>query len=180
MVAVLVMLEALPLPGTLLGQSEGTTEYQVKAAFMFHFAQFVDWPSNAFKDPAAPLTYCTIGDDPFQGGLEQTLLGKTIGPRQLRVLHLEQAPQAQQCQILFVAVEGKRLRSVLEPLKKSPVLTVGDSENFAHDGGIIGFCLEEKKIRFDINLDAANQAELQISARLLALAKNVIGDPRGR
>ena len=176
----MVMLEALPSPEPLPAQSEGTSEYQVKAAFMFHFAQFVEWPPGVLKEASAPLTYCTLGDDPFQGDLEQSLAGKTIGTRSLRVLHLKLPPQSDECQILFVAVEKKRLPAVLAPLKGAPVLTVGDSENFVQDGGIIGFCLEEKKIRFEINLDVANQAKLKISARLLGLAKNVIGDPRGR
>jgi len=171
----------LCLSGGLLGQAQdkGSSEYQVKAAFLFHFAQFIDWPSEAFKDETSPLTYCTFGEDPFQGALEASLSGKMIAGRPVRVQHLKQAREISECQILFVgAMEKRRLATVLAGIKGTPVLTVGDSAHFVNAGGVIGFCLEEKKIRFEINLDVATQAKLKISAKLLALAKTVIGDPR--
>jgi YfiR/HmsC-like len=155
-------------------------EYQVKAAFMFHFAQFVEWPSGAFKDTNDPLTYCTVGEDPFQGALEQSLNGKLIGTRRARILHLKQARQFQDCQVVFIGTtERKEISTILAALKGAPILTVGDQADFVKDGGMIGFCLEDKKIRFEINLDAASDANLRISARLLALAKAVVGSSRG-
>jgi YfiR/HmsC-like len=154
-------------------------EYQVKAAFLFHFAQFVEWPEAVFKSDTSPLTYCTIGEDPFQGALDASLNGKMIGARSIRVQHLKPAQEISECHILFIgAIEKRHLSTVLAGIKGTPVLTVGDSEHFVTQGGVIGFCLEEKKIRFEINLDAATEARLRISARLLALAKTVIGDPR--
>jgi hypothetical protein len=157
-----------------------SSEYQVKAAFLFHFAQFVDWPAEAFKGADSPLTYCTVGEDPFHGALDASLNGKMIGARALRVQHFKQVQETQECQVLFLGTaEKKTLAAVLGRLKGEPILTVGESENFAQGGGIIGFFLEENKVRFDINLDAAARARLKISARLLALAKTVIGGPKG-
>ena len=161
-------------------QSDGAGEYRVKAAFMFHFAQFVEWPSGAFKDASNPLTYCTVGEDPFQGALEQSLNGKLIGTRRVRILHLKQVRQFQDCQVMFIGtIDKKELSAILAALRGTPILTVGDEAGFVKDGGMIGFCLEDKKIRFEINLDAASDANLHISAKLLALAKVVVGGSRG-
>jgi hypothetical protein len=161
-------------------QSNASSEYQVKAAFLFHFAQFVDWPPEAFKDAATPLTYCTVGEDPFRGALDGSLNGKTIEGRPVRVLHFQKAQEIQGCQILFLGIpEKKFVSTTLATLRASPVLTVGESENFVQQGGMIGFFVEDNKVRFEINLDAAERAKLKISARLLALAKTVIGGPKG-
>jgi YfiR/HmsC-like len=161
-------------------QTNASSEYQVKAAFLFHFAQFVDWPPEAFKDAATPLTYCTVGEDPFHGALDASLNGKAIDGRPARVLHFRQVQEIQGCQILFLGTsERKFISATLANLKASPVLTVGESENFVQQGGMIGFFLEDNKVRFEINLDVADRAKLKISARLLALAKTVIGGPKG-
>jgi hypothetical protein len=156
-------------------------EYEVKAAFLFRFAQFVDWPPDTFKGAGEPFTYCTIGDDPFRGGLERTLTGKTIGERALRVQHLSGAGKIEECQVLFVGGPGdkKHIEETLASAGRLPILTVGEADRFAEDGGTIGFCTEENKIRFEVNLDAAGKAGLKISAKLLALAKTVLGVPKG-
>jgi uncharacterized protein DUF4154 len=161
-------------------QGNTSSEYQVKAAFLFHFAQFVDWPPEAFKGADSPITYCTAGGDPFEGGLDESLKGKTIGGRPVRVLHFKEAGESQGCQILFLGIADKKVVSAtLGKLNGSPVLTVGESEHFAQAGGMIGFFLEDNKVRFEINVEAAEDAKLKISARLLALAKTVIGGPKG-
>ena len=160
-------------------QRTSSGEYEVKAAFLYHFAEFVDWPPDAFKNETSPLTYCTFGEDPFQGGLEASLAGKTIGARPLRVRHVKQLQEIPECQILFIAAsQKKRITAILASVKTAPVLTVADSDHFVNEGGVIGFLAEEKKIRFEINLKAATDARLRISAKLLALAETVIGDPR--
>ena len=161
-------------------QSNISSEYQVKAAFLFHFAQFVDWPPEAFKDAGAPLTYCTVGEDPFHGALDASMSGKTIDGRPVRVLHFKLGQEVQTCQILFLgAPEKKSLAATLVNLGASPVLTVGESQNFIEQGGMIGFLWEDNKGHFEINLEAAERAKLKISARLLTLAKTVIGGPKG-
>jgi hypothetical protein len=177
---ILSALVALVGDRPVLGQSNPSSEYEVKAAFLFHFAQFVEWPPDTFKEAGTPLVYCTIGEDPFHGSLEAALNGKTIGARSLHVRHLKQPSELQGCQVVFLGEKEKRLfPTVLELLKGSPVLIVGESEHFVQDGGTIGFFLEQNKIRFEINLEAAEKAKLKISSRLLALAKTVVGNPRG-
>jgi len=157
-----------------------STEYQVKAAFLFHFVQFVDWPPDAFKDPDSPIVYCIVGEDPFQGALDASLNGKMLGSRPFRVRHLQRAQEANGCHVLFLAADDKKsLLAALASVASSPALTVGDTEHFAADGGMIGFCLEDNKVRFEINVRAAEHARLKISARLLALAKTVIGGQKG-
>jgi hypothetical protein len=151
-----------------------TDEYRVKAAFLFHFAQLVDWPSNALGDGKNPFTVCTVGGDPFHGALDTAVEGKPIGPRTMHVHHLSQIEEVRDCRIVFVGrSESKRIPAVLAELEKTPVMTVGETDARPPGGGIIGFCLEDNKVRFEINLAAAERVKLTISSRLLLLAKSV-------
>jgi hypothetical protein len=162
------------------GQGSASSEHEVKAAFLFHFSQFVDWPEGTFKEANSPIVYCTIGEDPFHGALDASLSGKAVGERALRVQHFKQVEEIRGCQILFIGEsEQKRMASLATKLQGNPVLTVGESEHFIQEGGMIGFLLEENKIRFEINLEAAEHAKLKLSSRLLGLAKRVIGGRRG-
>jgi hypothetical protein len=176
---ILVLFMTLASGHILRADDYGSPEYQVKAAFLFHFSQFVEWPPDTFKDPGTPLTFCTVGEDPFRGALEQSVNGKTMGTRPLSVRHFMRLQEASSCQVLFL---GKRSRLLEEEaiafFSKHPVLIVGESEHFALDGGMIGFCMEENTIRFEINLQAVEKSQLKISARLLTLAKIVIGNSR--
>jgi hypothetical protein len=157
---------------------ETTGEYQVKAAFLFHFAQFVEWPADAFGNATSPLTYCLREEDPFHGALDEALKGKSIGGRELRMRHLKRPEPVEGCHVLFIGnSDPKRLEEDLASTRGRAVLTVGDTESFSKMGGIIGFCLEERKVRFDINLESAGKARLKISAKLLSLAKTVTGTP---
>jgi hypothetical protein len=165
---------------TLLAQTTAK-EYRIKAAFLFNFAHYVEWPPDAFKDANSPLTYCTIGDDPFEGTLDESLNAKSVGTRPLRVQHLRPPENFQGCQIVFIgANEKKRITAILETLKQSPVLVVGESNRFVQQGGTVGFLSEENTIRFEVNLDAAQRAHLNISATLLSVAKTVIEKAGGR
>ena len=156
-------------------------EYELKAAFLFRFPQFVEWPAETFKGAGEPFTYCTIGDDPFRGALERTLKGKTMGERALRIEHLIGVGKIGECQVLFIGGPGekKQIEETLATIGTLPILTVGEADRFAENGGAIGFCTEDNKIRFEVNLDAAGKARLKISAKLLALAKTVLGAPKG-
>ena len=179
-VDVLVLLILLVGGRPILGQGNAASEYEVKAAFLYHFSQFVDWPEGTFKEAKSPIVYCTLGEDPFHGALEASLSGKAVGERALRVQHFKQLEEIRGCQILFIG-EGKQKRaaSLATQLQGNPVLTVGESEHFIQEGGMIGFLFEENKIRFEVNLDAAEHAKLKLSSRLLGLAKRVIGGRRG-
>lgn len=161
-------------------QSNTSAEYEIKAAFLFHFAQFVEWPRETFQQADSPITYCTIGEDPFRGALDASLEGKKLGARPFRVRHLQKAKEAPGCQVLFIGAEEKKsLAETLSSVEGRATLTVGETEHFADDGGMIGFCVEQNKMRFEINVEKAERAHLKISARLLALARKVVGSPRG-
>ena len=156
------------------------SEYQLKAAFIFHFAQLVEWPHQAAGE-SGKLLLCTLGDDPFHGELEETVSGKRIGPSMLRVRHARLTQELHGCQLLFISkAEARRIPAVLSEIQRSPILTVGETEGFLDAGGIIRFCLEGNKLRFEINRSAADMAGLKVSSRLLVLAKNVVGDHGGK
>ena len=161
-------------------QAQSTDEeYRVKAAFIFHFAQLVDWPQEMQTGETDSLSLCTIGEDPFQGALESTVAGKAVGNKLIRIRHLEPAENMQACQILFFGrAESKRIPTLLANLHNAPVLTVGESSGFLGAGGMICFVLDQNNVRFGINLDAAEAAKLKIGSRLLLLAQTVIGESR--
>jgi hypothetical protein len=149
-------------------------EYHIKAGFIFHFAQLVDWPASAAGGSEYVLS--TLGDDPFQGQLDSTLAGKTIGTRPIRVQQLKQPDEAKSCQVLFISnSEDQRLPKIFGDLGNSAVMTVGEANDFIERGGMIRFVLDQEKVRFEINLKAADPAGLKFSSRLLLLAKNVFG-----
>jgi YfiR/HmsC-like len=158
------------------GKAEsGDEEYQIKAAFLYHFAQLVDWPEMP-EGPDNSLLLCTIGEDPFEGSLEATVAGKAVGTKAIRVRHLRQAEDMQACQILFLdKAQNKYIPTLLAGLQNAPVLTVGETSGFLSAGGMICFLLVENKVRFAINLKAANSARIKIGARLLILAQSVVG-----
>jgi hypothetical protein len=175
-VVLLSILFAWP-PGTARAQSNHD-EYQVKAAFLFHFAQLVDWPADKLTVTDNSLSLCTFGEDPFQGALEGTVEGKMIGNRAIRILHLKRTQDLQGCHILFFGKAQSKLTPILlAGLRNAPVLTVGETPDFLSAGGMICFFLSENKLRFGINLNAAESARLKIGSRLLMLAQNVTGDP---
>ena len=150
-------------------------EYHVKAAFLFHFAQLVEWPAASFGGGNS-FDLCTLGDDPFQGELERTVEGKRIGARILHIRHLSELQVARGCHMVFISKsEDKRLAAMLAGVRGSPVLTVGEADNFLGSGGMIRLCLEGNKVRFEINREAAESAGLRISATLLLLARNLTG-----
>jgi hypothetical protein len=160
------------------GQSN-EEEYRVKAAFLFHFAQLVDWPAATLPDNS--LFLCTLGEDPFQGALEGTVAGKAIGNHIIRVRHLWQPQDMQACQIVFLGkAQSKRIPALVADLHNAPVLTVGETAGFLDAGGMICFLLEENKVRFEINLEAAESANLKIGSRLLLLAQNVVKESQGK
>jgi hypothetical protein len=160
-------------------QAQSATEYQVKAAFLFNFARFVEWPADAFPSADAALQICVLGQDPFGRDFEQVIVDKTVNGHRIEIAHPDGVPQARACQILFIAAsETTRLRTILLGLKGASVLTVGDTPGFAILGGAINFVLDDGRVRFEVNLKAAELAHLKISARLLTVAKVVLNGER--
>jgi hypothetical protein len=152
----------------------GAEEYQVKAAFIFHFAQLVEWPAGALNASDQSITLCIFNDEPQRRGLQNTIEGKSVGTRVLHVHMLDQDQNIQGCNILFLSRDqGRRQAGILRRVRDLPVLTVGETDDFIADGGMIHFHLDGDKIRFDINAIVADSSHLKISSRLLLLATSV-------
>ncbi len=148
-------------------------EYLLKAVFLYNFAKFTTWPAESFRDPQAPLRVCIIGDDPFGAAME-SIEGKSIKKRRLAVIRIAQISDAERCHILFISTsEEERLRAILDDLHERPILTISDMPNFARAGGTISLKTVGDQIRFDINVDAANAADLRLSSKLLRLGNIV-------
>lgn len=147
----------------------------VKAAFIFHFAQMVEWPTDVIAAGATPVVMCIADDDSYASALHSAVDGKLIGTHPIQVRYLREKADPRGCHLLVIAGKDKKQRqALLNAVKDAPILTVGDSDDFTSTGGVIGLFLEDNKIRFDINLNAARRANLKISSRLLLLARNVI------
>ena len=156
------------------GTAAAPTEYQLKAVFLMNFAKFVEWPASAFRSAQSPITICVLGDDPFGHDLDDVVRDQMAGDRSLAVRRLAQVHREETCHVLFLGSSEKdRAERILGALKNAPMLTVSDGDEFTAAGGMIGFLIEDNKIRFEINLDAAERAGLKISSKLLKLAKNV-------
>jgi hypothetical protein len=155
------------------GQPAASGEYLVKAAFLYNFAKFVDWPPSAFKNDSAPLTLCILGRDPFGEALD-SIRDKTVKGRPLSIRRISRVEDAGECHILFISPSEKGdLKQVLNALKNAAVLTVSEIEGFGNSGGMINFVMAEKKVQFEINPDAAHRGGLRISSQLLKLARIV-------
>lgn len=156
------------------GAVEQAEEYQVKAAFLYNFAKFVEWPDKSFPKPSDPIVICILGQNPFEDHLGALTRGKTWEGRAFAVNLIPDLPLKSRCQILFVnSSERQRFRSMATNLTGSGILTVGETPGFIDDGGIINFKVEDGKIRFEINLEAAEHAQLKLSSKLLSLAQIV-------
>jgi hypothetical protein len=154
-----------------LAESSGPSEYQIKAAFIFNFARFVQWPVKADANPASPMVIGILGENPFKDDLERTINSKSVDGHPLTVRQLHSSDEGTNCQIVFISTSEKNsLPQILDRLKDSSVLTVGEMDRFTEAGGMVNFFLEGAKIRFEINNEAANRAGLKISSKLLALA----------
>lgn len=157
------------------------TEYQVKAAFLYNFAKFTDWPAPAFDDASEALVIGVLGADPFGPALDAAVHGKVIHSRIVRVRRIERAGDAAGCHLLYIAPSAAVDLPVLLPaLAGEHIMTVGESSDFTAQGGIVRLYMEDDRVRFEVNVGAAEQARLAISSKLLALARVVgAGDAGG-
>jgi hypothetical protein len=155
-------------------QSASATEYQVKAVFLFNFAQFVEWPTNTFPETRTPLVIGVLGQDPFGGYLDEIVRGERVNNRPLTVQRYSRVEDIKICHVLFISrSEEDRLEQILASLKYRKILTVSDDEGAARRGVMIRFVTEQRKIRLRVNLEAAKAANLTISSKLLRLAEIV-------
>ncbi len=153
-------------------QQEAGKESKFKAAYLYNFLQFIEWPESAFTNPASPITIGILNQDPLANILEQIVRGEKINGREIAVRKFRDAKSVRECQVLFVPrSERNEIPSILVSSEGSSVLTVGEVEGFAEEGGAINFFVQDNKLRFEINLDALKNANLSASSRLLRLAK---------
>ena len=159
-------------PGRGLAESPTSLEYKVKGAFLLNFAKFTKWPAEEFAATNTPVTVGIVGEDPFGANLDQLVTGETIGTRPIVVKRLAPSEDLSQCQILFIP-KSADAANVLKHVVSPGVLTIGESDNFLDTGGVIHLLIEDKKVRFEVNMDAAQRAHLTISSQLLKLAKTI-------
>jgi YfiR/HmsC-like len=161
--------------GAQTGDASDSSEYLIKAGFIYNFAKFVEWPSASFSQPDAPIVIGILGTDPFGNVLDRIVADKKIGSRGFVVRRYKwgkDLKDLRDCQILFVSASEKaHSDEIVEFVKWLPILTIGETPGFAERGGVIRFTLEDNRVRFEVNVDAAHKANLNISSRLLTLAK---------
>ena len=156
------------------------SEYQVKALFLFNFTKYVDWPTNTFSDDSAPIVIGVVGQDNFGDKFKQVIGDRTVNGRKVVVKRVQNADEFKGCQILFVSASEKARESdLLETLKDSAVLTVGETERFLTEEGMVNLVKKDNKIRVEINLTPAGRANLKLSSKLLGVADVVLGKPGG-
>jgi hypothetical protein len=165
--------------GLLLGRpalAEPTAQ-QVEAVFLFYFSQFVDWPATAFAGDRSPIVIGVLGEDPFDGTLDQAVAGERVNGRPIVVRRLKSITDAPGCHILYISSsEAAELPQILSTLKGRNVLTVSDLSHFVESGGMIRFVLIDQHVRLRINAQAAQAAGLTLSSKLLRAA---VPDTRG-
>ena len=148
-------------------------EYQIKAAFLYNFVKFVEWPTKTFADTNTPIIIGVLGKDPFGGALEP-IEGKNVKGRKVVIRRFKGVRDLKFSHVLFVSSsEKERLAQIMKTIKDWSVLTVGDMERFTEVGGIINLVIERNKVRFEVNLSNAERAGLKLSSRLLKLARVV-------
>lgn len=153
-------------------------EYQIKAVFLFNFAQFVEWPPAALAEPGAPLVVGVLGEDPFGSYLDDTVRGETVAGRPLLVRRYRRVEDVTACHILFIAAsESGRCDTILAALRHRPILTVSDLAGFAGRGGMIELFTDKSKVRLRIDLTPARAASLAISSKLLRPADVITSPP---
>jgi hypothetical protein len=156
------------------GQTPASKEYQVKAVFLFNFAQFVDWPPAAFEGANTPLVIGVLGENPFGAYLDETVRDEKVSTHPLQVQRYRRVDDIHTCHVLFISrSEASGLEHILAGLKDRSIVVVGDADDFVQRGGMIGLATVQNRIRLIINIEAAKAANLTISSKLLRSAEVV-------
>lgn len=161
------------------GETVASPEFQVKAVFLFNFAQFVAWPPEAFADEQSPLVIGVLGADPFGRFLDDVVQGESVSGHVIAVRRYRKIEDVERCHVLFVSgSEGAHVARIAQALRGRPILTVCDWEGLARHGAMVRFLNEDDRVRLQINLDAAKAAGLMISSKLLRSAE-IVGAQKG-
>ncbi len=169
-----------PAPQFLSAKSDSGSykEYEVKAAFIYNFLKYVEWPEKKIGEKSNPLVFGVCGNDAFST-VKKVLENKKINDHSIKVIpinddHLKDQKYLDSCHIiLFSTREGRDPKAIISKIENSAILTIGEQEDFLDKGGIFNFVLENKKIRFEVNLEAAGKANIKIRSKVLRLAKRV-------
>ena len=146
------------------------SEYDLKAVFLFHFTQFVEWPQDAYPSDDAPFIIGVLGPDPFESSLTGIVRGETVGRHPIIVREVRNESVEHRCQILYVSKDGEPLLE-FRRIRNAPILTVGESGSFFQEGGVIQFYIDRRRLRLRINLEEARTRSLVISAKLLRVSE---------
>lgn len=176
-VEVLLIVGSLALP---VRAQNVAGEYQIKAAFLQHFAQFVEWPQNVLS-PNAPLVIALVGDDPFGRAIDDVIAGKHANGHPIVIRRLRWNDSFAGCHMVYVSSsELQHLGTILDAARVYSILTVADLDRFAEHGGMIELLTAQNRVRFDINPNAASDAHLKISSKLLQVAHAIHGTEGAR
>jgi hypothetical protein len=153
-------------------------EYNVKAAFLYSFGRYAEWPAEVFQRENAPFVIGVLGQDPFGGALDQIAEKKRIARRAIEVRHFNSLDECEACQILFISktVPAEQRAAVIRQLAAKPVLLVGETPGFAREGGTLNFFLDQDTVRFELNINCVKRQRLTVDAKLLTLA-TVVEEP---
>lgn len=169
----LIVAGSLSLATPTLRAQTPVSERQVKAAFLFNFIKFVTWPAESFHSPDEPMTLCVIGNEPIGEDLQRLLTANSAKSRPLKMERVDESQSFRRCHVVFFGSDQVRQREFLTAIAGLPILTVGEAGQFGRWGGIITFVMDNDRVRFEINQDAADRARLKISSKLLSLARSV-------
>ena len=175
---VVVLAWTLPVVRSLQAQKASPSEYEVKAAYLYNFGRFVEWPNQepnqAAAPSAGPFTFCVLGQDPFGRDLDAILAGETINGANTAAVRVSKLRDAVNCRVLFISSsEDSQLKQILVALEGTSVLTVSDLPQFSQRGGMVQFVLDGKRVRFEVNLTPVEHAHLAMSSQLLKVAVNL-------
>jgi uncharacterized protein DUF4154 len=167
------VMAAIALCSAAIGRAQDVTEPSLKAAFIYNFAKFTEWPQDALSGPL-PFNACVLGDEPTSDALERSVKGRQLGGRSITVQRVAPDGPLKSCHLLYVSnLKSAQIASVVEAVRGAPVLTISDIDDFARLGGIAHVFIENGKMRFDLNLELAKRVRLQLSSKLLVLAARV-------
>jgi hypothetical protein len=154
---------------------DAITESEVKAAYLYNFAKFIAWPERSFATADAPMEICVLDDTSFGSTLREIVYSHTVDGHPVQVVNVTAVAGAHDCHILFIpSLQAKQVRALIEAIGYKSIVTVGETQGFLEEGGIIQFALQEGKVKFQVNLHAAARSGVRISARLLGIATRVI------
>ena len=163
---------------TSAGRAQDVTESSLKAAFVYNFAKFTEWPADVLSPTATTFAACVLGDSPTRDALARIVKGRQLSGRTISVSEVQLGVGLRSCHLLYMSgVTKTQITAIVAAVRGAPVLTISDIDDFALGGGIAQMFVENGKVRFDINLDVAKESRLQLSSKLLALAAHLRGGP---